>query len=385
MTVDGLLVIGSGPAGVSAAEAYREHGGAGPVRIVSADIDPPYNRPPLSKDFLRGEVDAASTALHDDGFYAERDIELLLGRRVAELLVAERAATLDDGRRLPYAACVLATGSVPIRPPIPGADEPRAMVLRSLRDADALRKAAETADRVVVAGSGFIGCEAAASLAARGLDVTLLTSEQRPHQARLGDWAAERIALWLRAAGVTLITGERVAQLSAAEVRTDTGRSLGADLVLFATGVRPQAQLAVAAGLAIERGRVRVDASMRTTGDRVFAAGDVAHADNASAGRAISVEHWGDAMTMGEIAGRNAAGDDGRWSEPPGFWSTIGDRTLKYCAWSDGFDDVRVDADPNGAFTVWHGKDGVVVGVLTVDHDEDYERGQQLVQAGAPW
>jgi 3-phenylpropionate/trans-cinnamate dioxygenase ferredoxin reductase subunit len=385
VTGEGLLVVGSGPAGVSAAEAYREHGGTGPVRIVTADVDLPYNRPPLSKDFLRGEVDTSAIALHDESFYADQDIELLLGRRVEQLILGDRAVTLDDGSRYVYSACVLATGSAPVRPSIPGSHDERAFVLRSLRDGDALRTAAQDADRAVVAGSGFIGCEAAASLAARGHDVTLVTSEQRPHQARLGEWAGERIAEWLRAAGVTLITGERIAQVSDSDVRTDTGRSLGADLVLFATGVRPQDRLASAAGLATDQGRVRVDAAMRTTGDGVFAAGDVAYADNVSAGRPISVEHWGDALTMGEIAGRNAAGGDARWQQPPGFWSTIGERTLKYSAWGDGFDDVRVDADSDGGFTVWYGNDGVVVGVLTADHDEDYDHGQQRVQAGAKW
>jgi NADPH-dependent 2,4-dienoyl-CoA reductase/sulfur reductase-like enzyme len=124
---------------------------------------------------------------------------------------------------------------------------------------------------------------------------------------------------------------------------------------------------------------------MRTSRPDVFAAGDVALADNVSAGRPVPVEHWGDALAMGEIAGRVAAGELAQWTQPPGFWSTIGDRTLKYAAWGDGFDSVDVQDDPDGSFTIWYGSGGRVVGVLTHEADADYERGQELVRTGAQW
>jgi NADPH-dependent 2,4-dienoyl-CoA reductase/sulfur reductase-like enzyme len=379
----GLAVIGSGPAGVAAAMAYREAGGDGPVRIFTADHDPPYERPPLSKDVLIGVTDADDVFLHEPSHYRERDIELHLATTVAELLADESAIRLIDGQIITYRGCVLATGSAPTRPPIPGAHN--AHVLRSRRDAMALAAAAGPARTAVVAGSGFIGCEAAASLAARGLAVTMVTEETRPQQARLGSWAGERIADWLRAAGVELLINDRLAEVGPKVVRTEVGERRPSDLVLLATGARPQAALAAAAGLELADGRILAAADMRTSRDDVFAVGDVAFAFNVSAGRAVVVEHWGDALAMGEIAGRVAAGQSAAWTDPPGFWSTIGDHTIKYTAWSDGFDDVEVDSDPAGPFTVRYRREGKVVGVLTHDHDEDYEDGQTEVQQQAPW
>ena len=378
----GLVVIGSGPAGVSAATAYREAGGRGPVRLVTADQDLPYERPPLSKDVLRGEAGAEETFLNDPGFYRDHDIEIVLASPVAALLPDESAIRFEDGRTIAYDSCVLATGSKPIRPNLPGADS--AHVLRSRRDAMGLADAAARATTAVVAGSGFIGCEAAASLAARGIGVTLVTEEARPQEARLGAWAGDRIAAWLREAGVELVGADRLAEIMAGSVRTEGGARYPADLVLLATGVKPMAGLAEGAGLAMQDGRVLVTADLRTSVPSVLAAGDVAYAVNASAGRAISVEHWGDALAMGEIAGRVAAGESAEWDQAPGFWSTIGDRTLKYAAWGDGYDDVRVDADDEG-FTVRYGRDGELVGVLTHERDADYESGQSDVQARAPW
>ena len=384
MSNHGLLVVGSGPGGVSAAMAYRAADGDGRVRLVTADPDLPYERPPLSKDFLRGDTDVDAVFLHPAPEYADHRIELIQSCQVRGLSVAERFAELDDGTRLDYDACVLATGSAPVGLPVPGADRPHVHLLRSLQDADALRTAAASATRAVVAGSGFIGCEAAASLAARGLPVTLITEEQRPHQARLGEWAARRIEEWLRDCGVELMTGNRLAEISDSTVRTEGHHSIAADLVLLATGVRPRTELARAAGLTIGRGRVRVDASMRTSANGVYAVGDVAFAHNASAGRELAVEHWGDAMAMGEIAGQQAAGQSAEWSAAPGFWSTIGDHTLKYSAWGDGFDDAA-PVEGDGGFTVWYGKAGRVVGVLTSERDYDYDRGQQLVEQNAEW
>lgn len=385
MTDHGLVVIGSGPGGVSAAVAYRQAGGDGPARIITTDVDAPYERPPLSKDFLRGESEAAEALVHPRSFYADLGIELVLDRPVTDLIPEHNLVVLADGSRLDYRACVLATGSVPVGLPIGGADRPQVHTLRSLRDAGTLRTAAAGATGAVVAGSGFIGCEAATSLAARGLPVTLITDEPRPHGARLGEWVGERIEAWLRGCGVDVVTGERLELISETAVMTDSGTEITADLVLLATGVRPCADLAEGSDLEIERGRVRVDAAMRTSADNIYAVGDVALAHNTSAGRRISVEHWGDAMTMGEIAGAGCAGRAAEWSQAPGFWSTIGDRTLKYSAWGDGFDESRVVEHDDGGFTVWYGNDGHVAGVLTHRSDSAYERGQRLVEQNAAW
>ena len=154
------------------------------------------------------------------------------------------------------------------------------------------------------------------------------------------------------------------------------------DMTIVAAGVRPRTGLAKDAGLAIEKGRVRTDSSMRTGAAGVFAAGDVALALNSAAGRRLVVEHWGEALAQGEVAGKVAAGAQARWEQAPGFWSTVGEHTIKYVAWGDGHDTVRVDRGDDGSFAAWYGQRGVVVGVLTHGRDDDYERGRELVEAG---
>jgi NADPH-dependent 2,4-dienoyl-CoA reductase/sulfur reductase-like enzyme len=157
-------------------------------------------------------------------------------------------------------------------------------------------------------------------------------------------------------------------------------------LVVMPTGVAPRAELAAAAGARrAESGAIAVDAAMRTSRDDLLAAGDVTFAHNAAAERSLRVEHWGDALGQGAVAGRTAAGRDAAWDAVPGFWSTIGTRTLKHAAWGDGFDAVRLDEHADGGFTAWYGRDGRVVGVLAHRADDDYERGRELIAAGASW
>ena len=392
---EGLLVIGSGPAGLAAARAYREHHGPGPVRIVTSDVDLPYNRPPLSKDFLRGETTEGELALQDAGFYAEHDIDVRLGCPVVSLDTAARTVTLDGGTRLAWDKLVIATGGSPVALPIPGADGERVFQLRSLAHARDVLAAAEASSAVVI-GSGFIGCEVAASLRRRGLAVTLITNEDRPHQARLGDAAARRISGWLTAAGVALVLGAEITTLDHEDdgrvtVRMSGHEAVTADFVLIAAGMKPNADVTggvvtgggVTGEIGTAGGRIVVDAQLRTNRPDVFAAGDVAAAHNVTAGRQVVVEHWGDAETMGEIAGANAAGAGREWDSVPGFWSEIGEHTLMYAAWGDGFDDIRFVTHAGGGFTAWYLTDGHVVGVLSTEED-DYERGQKLVEEHAP-
>jgi NADPH-dependent 2,4-dienoyl-CoA reductase/sulfur reductase-like enzyme len=247
-----------------------------------------------------------------------------------------------------------------------------------------LRYRAETAESVIVIGSGFIGCESAASLALRGLNVTLVTDEAVPQEQRLGTEAGTCIEAWLKQLGVDLVTGAAVEEIGEYRVHVPGRDPLEAELILMAAGVKPCAGLAERAGVALQDGRIVVDASMRTSTEGVLAAGDVALAFNAAAKRHLAVEHWGEALKMGEIAGRTLAGEDAEWDVAPGFWSSIGEHTLKYVAWGDGYDETRFDDHGDGAFTVTYGRDGTTVGVLTHERDEDYEAGRERVETGAP-
>ncbi len=375
-----LAIVGGGPTGHAAAKAYREAGGSGRVVLISADTAPPYNRPPLSKDFLRGETAENDLFLDDDLFYARAGIEMRLDTEVAGLDLTARAVRTTAGQVLTFRQVILALGAAPQPLPVPGGES--AYLLRFLPQARTLLNAAGQAGSAVVVGSGFIGCEAAASLAARGLAVTQLSTEPLPQLRRLGRPAAERIDGWLADAGVRVIGDVKVAGVDGREVRLADGRSFRADLVLAAVGVKPQAQLAAAAGLALERDRIVVDEHMRTGQAGVLAAGDVALAHHATAGRRLLVEHWGEAERMGEIAGRTATGQQDSWSNVPGFWSEIGGQTLKYAAWGDGFDEARLQEDADG-FTIWYSRGGHLVGVLTSGHDDDYDRGPDLIADAA--
>ncbi|WP_155543847.1 NAD(P)/FAD-dependent oxidoreductase [Amycolatopsis camponoti] len=380
MNPHSLVVVGSGPAGVSAARAYREAGGAGPVRVLTADTDPPYERPPLSKEFLRGEADLP---LLDHDFPATHDIDVALGDPVAEL--GDGRVRTASGTVHRFTTCVLATGAEPVRPGIPGAGHPDVRTLRSAADSRALRAAASGVRSAIVAGAGFIGCEAAVSLSRLGLQVTVVCPDDVPQEKRLGREAGEFLLHWLKSEGVSVLRGTKLLSIEGGyRVRTDLVPILDTGLVVLATGVRPRIELAEAAGLTIEQGRIRTDEHLRTSAPGVLAAGDVALAHNPAAGRALAVEHWGEGLAMGEVAGRTAAGEDAAWDEVPGFWSVIGDRVLKYAAWGDGFDRAYPRPRDDGGFTVWYEKDGKTVGVLTHEADEDYERGRELVRRGDP-
>ena len=380
----GLVVVGGGPAARAAALGYRDAGGTGSVVMLSADHAAPYERPPLSKDFLRGDASAASLAL-DEQDYASKDVTLVLGAEVAVLDTAARTVRTTAGDTYRYTACVLATGGAPVTLPVPGGDDERVLKLRSLAQGEALRDAAAAATSVVVIGSGFIGCEAAASLAGMGKTVTQVSNETLPQVHRLGEDVGRTLAGWLTDAGVTLVGGVTITGVEGGRrVLLSDHEPIEADLVLAAVGSYPLSSLAGAAGLDVHDGRVVVDEHLATSADGVWAAGDVAYARNATAGRHLAVEHWDDAEAMGTIAGTSAAGGEATWDTVPGFWSEIGSQFLQYSAWGDGWDTARFVDNGEGSFTVWYGQDGTTVGVLTCSADEDDEKGRELIRTGAP-
>ena len=382
-----LLIVGGGPAGLSAARSYREAGGGGAVAIVADERRVPYNRPPLTKELLRNEIEEDELPLEEEEWLSEQRIGLISGRAVA-LDPSDRQVTLSGGRGLAYDSCVLATGAEPTRLPVPGADDPAVRVLRSLDDLRELKRRLEPGMNVIVIGSGFIGCEIAASLCMLGHPVTLISDETAPNERRLGTEASAEIRRWLEDVGVLLSLGDEVQRIERHGTRLEVHTSehhTAANLVMMAAGVAPRSELAAAAGLKLEGGAVPTDTAMRTAMPGLLAAGDVCFAENAAAGRRLRVEHWGDALGQGKVAGANAAGAERSWDDVPGFWSQIGTRTLKYAAWGDGYEQVSFQRRARGAFTAWYAAEGRVVGVLTHKADEDYEHGRELIRKGAAW
>lgn len=378
MKQPGLIIVGSGPTGVAAAESFRENDTDTPVRIFTADIDPPYARPPLSKEYLRGETD--DVELHPARWFGDRSIDLVGGVRIDRLDLAERAVFAGD-QRYGYDTLILACGAAPVTPPFPGGE--RALLLRSLADANTLRTAAENASSAVVIGSGFIGCEAAASLAKRGISVTIVAPSELPQEKRLGREAAARLRDLVCDAGARHVGGVTVQEITEAGVRLDNGVTIDCDLVLAATGVAPQSRIAAEAGLQVRESRVVVGSDMATAVPGVYAAGDVALAHHEIAGRQVATEHWQDATDQGTVAGCCVAGHRSKWDAVPGFWTSVGDATLKYHAWGDGYERSRM-LDHGDSFTVWYESGNAVVGVLTYNADDDYDLGERLIAEGRP-
>jgi NADPH-dependent 2,4-dienoyl-CoA reductase/sulfur reductase-like enzyme len=388
VSAERIVIVGGGPAGQAAAAAYREAGGEGSVTVLAREADPPYERPPLTKDFLRGESGREALPLEDPRWYEERGIDLRTGVEANEIDLSAEEVWTTNGAAVPFDRLLLATGSDPTVPPVPGVDSPAVQTVRRIGDAERLGEIG-SGDAALVVGSGFIGCEAAASLAIRGAEVTMATLEEAPQAQRLGAEVATEIAAWLQGLGVEILPEAELVSIRpagdrSARARFADGEERVADRVLLALGVERNDALAVTAGLPVDDG-VQVGTTMESADRRLLAAGDVAFAFNKVAGRRLRVEHWGEALNMGEVAGRTMAGKEAAWDVAPGFWSEIGTRTLKYVGWGDGYEDLRFEHGEEGAFACWYGRDGELVGVVSHLDDAAYERGRELIEERAPW
>lgn len=382
-----LVIVGGGPAGLGAARTYRARGGLDPVLMLSADNDPPYYRPALTKEYLSDEIGEDELWLQAASWYVEQNIELRLQCVVSRIDPSRRLITLTDSTMINYDRLVLATGAQPRLLPVPGGDLPGIIRVREKNSSEQLRALRGGDQRVAVIGSGFIGCEAAAGLARSGTQVDLVTDEHLPHQARLGPDAGRQIAAWLREDGVTLHLGSGVSQIKRSDGQWRIGLADGSSLVdaavVAAIGAAPRVDLARAAGLTLTGARVETDAGLRTSDPRIWAAGDIAAAFNPAAGRRLAVEHWGEAESMGEVVGTNLAGGSAEWTNVPGFWSSIGGRTLKYSAWGDGYDDAQFAGD-HDSWAVWYSRGGLLVGLLAHHRDELYDASASLIEQQTP-
>ena len=337
-----IVIVGGGAAGVAAAEMIRREGYDGPLTMISADADPPVDRPNLSKDYLAGEAQDDWIPLWPAEFYAEKNIEMLLGRKVTAIDPAGKKVKLDDGSEHAFGALLLATGADPVRLPIPGADGKQVMYLRSFADSRAIVERAKGAKHVVIAGASFIGLEVAASLRARGLDVDVVAPESMPLERVMG----VEIGKWVRslheAQGVTFRLGQTVKAIDGRAVTLSGGKTLDADFVVMGVGVRPSTALAEQAGLAMDRG-VTVNEYLETSAAGIFAAGDMARWPDPHTGERIRVEHWVVAERMGQVAARNMLGARERFDVVPFFWSRHYDTSIKYVGHAEKWDAVQID------------------------------------------
>ena len=391
MTVDPtLVVVGASLAGAKAAEGARTAGFDGRVVLVGDEHALPYERPPLSKAVLRGEAAPETTRVHDDGFYADHDIELLTGRTVEglDLRSDERRARLDGNESLPFTTAVLATGAEPRRLDVPGADLGGVHYLRDLGDAGRLGDAIRNAGRVAVIGAGWIGSEVAASARQMGADVVLVDPAPVPLRRVLGDEIGEVFRRLHADNGVELRLSNGVAELrghgTVEQVVLRDGGIEAADVVVVGVGVTPRVGLAVEAGLRVDDGIV-VDEHLESSVPGVYAAGDVASARHARFDRRLRVEHWANALHQGLAAGANAAGGRERYTRLPYFFSDQYDLGMEYVGHGDPGDAVVVRGSlaAREFIAFWH-RDGVVTAAMNVNTWDVVEDLKAIVAAGRP-
>lgn len=376
---DTVVIVGSGAAGAAAAEELRKTGYRGPVTIIG--VEPPVDRPNLSKDYLAGNAPEEWIPLRSADFYAERDIDLLTGVSVTRLDRAERIVELDDGRRVGYGALLLATGAEPRRLPLPGADSAHVHYLRSLEDSRAIISALSGTDRAVVVGAGFIGLEVAASLRHRGLGVTVVAPEEIPLAHAVGEAVGRFVAGLHSEHGVDLRLGRGLAEIGPDQVVLDDGTTIACQLVVVGVGVAPRTGLAEAAGLEVDNGVV-VDDRLRTADPHIWAAGDVASYAVPGGGH-LRVEHWVAAERQGQAAARNILGHNLPFRDPPFFWSQHYDVRINVTGHAGDWDDELVAGSLEARDAmVGYRRQGRIRAVATIGRDRDSLRAEQGLAAG---
>jgi len=338
---ESVVIIGAGAAGNAAAETLRREGYVGPITMVGADDGVPYDRPNLSKDYLAGTAPEDWIPLRSPEFYAERQIDLVLGHRVTRVNASDRRVVLDDGRELRYGALLLATGADAVHLDTPGGDLPHVHYLRTLDDSRSIVAGTANVTTAVVVGTSFIGLEVAASLRARNIETHVVAPEAVPMTRILGPQLGAFVRALHEEHGVRFHLGRTVAQIEDQAVTLDEGTRIEARLVVFGVGVRPAVGLAQEAGLAVDRG-VIVDRYLETSTPGIWAAGDIARWPDASSGASIRVEHWVVAERQGQTAARNILGRAEPFDAVPFFWSQHYDVPINYVGHAEHWEQIDV-------------------------------------------
>ena len=390
-TQPSFVIVGGGMAGAIAAQTLREEGFDGKITLLGQEPNAPYERPPLSKDYLQGKAERDSIFVHPEPWYAEHAVELSLGSAVTSLDPASRTVTTATGERMSYDKLLLATGSKPRHLDVPGADLDGAYYLRNVEDSDGLKIKFADANRVVIIGAGWIGLETAAAARAAGLDVTLLVSGDLPLEHVLGPEVAPIFDELHRSHGVDLRYRTTAVELTGRHgtvtgVMLSDGTRIDADMIIVGVGVAPRTELAAAAGLKIDNGIV-VDEHLRTSDPDIFAAGDIAQTYSPRLGRHIRVEHWANARRQGAVAAKAMLDQDAVDVRPSYFFTDQYDLSMEYTGdiGPTGYDRVifRRHADSNEMIVFWLYEQRIQAGmnINIWDVADDIDR---LIQSARP-
>jgi 3-phenylpropionate/trans-cinnamate dioxygenase ferredoxin reductase subunit len=369
--VQTFVIVGASLAGAKAAETLRTEGFDGRVVLIGEESERPYERPLLSKDYLRGDKPAGKLYVHDEGFYQDSDIELITGTRVQSIDPGAHEITLNGGSRMSYNRLLLTTGATPRPLPVPGADLPGVRYLRQMGDADALRTAIMASSRVVVIGAGWIGSEVSACARQMGAAVTIVAPESIPLEGVLGQEVATVYRDLHAEHGVDLRLSTKIEAIvgtgAAQGVRTTSGVVIDGDLVVVGIGAAPRDELARDAGLSIDNG-IAVDELLRTSAADVFAAGDAAATWSPRYNKRIRVEHWANALNQGPAAARNMLGQDTAYAKVPYFYSDQYDLGMEYHGYATDWDQVVLRGDRAGReFLAFWLKDGRILAAMNAN------------------
>jgi len=382
-----FLLIGGGLASAQCAAELRKRGAEGSVLLVGREPEPPYERPPLSKEYLRGEAERADAYVNPPSWYEENGVELLTGRNVMSLDVESRTAKIQGGEEVGFGQALIGTGAMVNILRVEGAENEGIHYLRAFGNSDAIRAEAEAAEHVVLIGGSYIGTEVAASLTAKGAKCTIVAMEDVALSRTFGTDAGRWLQGQLESHGVAFHGGE---ELEAFEgdgrvraVLTKSGLSVECDAVVVGAGVRPDAMLAQRAGIEVD-GAIVCDSKLRTSAEGIYAAGDCCSYESVVHGRRIHVEHWDVAMQQGMHVAANMLGADRDYDVVPYFFSDLADwASLEYVGPAQDWDEEiwRGDRD-SGEFSVWYLKDGRVAGALSLERSEDLAEARRMLADG---
>jgi 3-phenylpropionate/trans-cinnamate dioxygenase ferredoxin reductase subunit len=380
-----FVIVGAGLAGGGAAATLREEGFDGRLVLIGAEPQPPYERPPLSKEYLRGESPFEQALLQPLDFYGENDIETRFGVRASRVDAGERMVDLDNGVSVPYDALLVATGGQNRRIPIPGIDLEGIYSLRTVGDSDRIRAEISPGRKAVVVGMGFIGSEVAASLRQSGVEVAVVDRNTVPLRRVLGEEVGRVVGEIHRDYGTELILEDKVAAFEGAErverVTTQRGHRMECDFVVVGLGTQPATDLLAGTGVEINNG-ILVDEYLRTGVEGIYAAGDVANHDHLVFKRHIRVEHWQNALKQGPAAAMNMLGENEPYGEIPWFWSDQYEHNLQYAGFHTEWDELAVRGSMEERnFVAFYRKDGRVLAAVAINRGRDLRRSIPLIRA----
>ena len=383
-----FLLVGAGFASAHCATELRKRGAEGEILLVGREPELPYERPPLSKEYMRGESERSDAYVHPSSWYEENDVELLTGRNVMSLDPEQRSAKLQGGDEVRFEKALLATGANVNILRVEGAENEGIHYLRAFGNTEAIRADAEKAEHVVLIGGSYIGSEVAASLTAKGTKCTIVMMEEVLLSNNFGEEAGRFFHDLVELHGIEILGGETLQAFEGdgrvKAVVTESGKQVECDAVVVGAGVRPDVMLAQKAGLEVDDGII-CDAKLQTSVEGIYAAGDVCSYDSVIHGRRLRVEHWDVALQQGQAAGANMLGEDRDYDVVPYFFSDLADwASLEYVGPAQDWDEIvwRGDRD-SGEFSAWYLKDGKVAGCLSVERSEDLGRARELLAEGA--